>query len=63
MTLDKYTQALMDHDWYYAYADGYSDYVKGKEQRDKLEEVARKVDPEFKVWNEIAPPQFKIIKK
>jgi hypothetical protein len=63
MTLDQYKKALKAHDWYYAFADGYNDYDKGKEQRNKLHEMARDLDPDFTFWNEEAPDQFKIAKK
>lgn len=57
--LEKYKKALASHDWYYAYADGYTDFAKGREQRDKLHEMARNLDPDFTLWNEVAPDQFK----
>lgn len=63
MTLEKYKKALKAHDWYYAYADGYNDYAKGKEQRDALEAMRRDLDPDFTLWNEEAPDQFKARKK
>jgi hypothetical protein len=61
--LEKYKQALKAHDWYYAFADGYNEYDKGKEQRNKLHEMARDLDPDFNIWNEAAPDQFKVKKK
>ena len=63
MTLETYKKALKAHDWYYAYADGYTDYVNGRDQRYALHEMARKVDPDSILWNEVAPDQFKIAKK
>lgn len=59
MTLETYKKALKAHDWYYAYADGYNDYAKGKEQRDTLCNVQPHLDPDFIYWNEQAPDQFK----
>lgn len=63
MTLEQYKKTLKAHDWYYAYADGYTDYAKGKEQREKLHAMALGLDPDFVLWNEEAPDQFKIAKK
>jgi len=60
MTLEKYKKALQTHDWYYAWADGYTEYSKGKDQRDALHTMAQRHDPEFTLWNEVAPPQFQI---
>lgn len=59
MTLEQYKKALKAHDWYYAYADSYNDYGKGKEQRDALCNAQPGLDPDFTLWNEAAPDQFK----
>jgi hypothetical protein len=63
MTLEQYKKALKAHDWYYAYADSYNDYDKGKEQRNALWTAQPGHDPDFILWNESAPDQFKQIKK
>lgn len=59
MTLEQYKKALTAHDWYYAYADGYNDFDKGRQQRNELEAMRRRLDPDGSLWNEAAPDQFK----
>lgn len=59
MTLEQYKKALNAHDWYYAYADGYNDFDKGRQQRNELEAMRRRLDPDGLLWNEAAPDQFK----
>lgn len=59
MTLEQYKKKLKTHDWYYAWADGYNDFDKGRAQRNELEAMRRSLDPTGELWNEAAPDQFK----
>lgn len=63
MTLEQYKKALKTHDWYYAFADSYTDFGKGRDERNELEAMRRRLDPEGELWNEAAPDQFKFRSK
>lgn len=53
----EYRTLLQSHDWYYDYSDDHSVWTRGRNQHVKLQELARKVDPEYVVWEEFAPKQ------
>jgi hypothetical protein len=55
----KYRELLGTHDWYYNFSDDYSVWAKGKSHAAKMWDLQPEVDPEFKIWNEYAPDDFK----
>lgn len=54
-----YRRLLAGHDWYYDYSDDHSAWSAGRAQREKLRELRKQIDPDCKIWNEIAPADFK----
>ena len=59
MNEQQYRAALKAHDWYYPYADNYGAFVKGKESADRLEMMRKQLDPDYAIWNELAPADFR----
>ena len=59
ITEQKYRDALATHDWYYDYSDSYSTWAAGKSQRDAILSMAANIDPNYKIYNEYAPAEFK----
>ncbi len=53
-----YRQRLAAHDWHYEYADGMA-WRKGQSERMELQRMQARIDPDFAVWNELAPEGFK----
>lgn len=54
-----YRQMLAQHDWFYDYSDDHSAWSAGRAQREKLRELRKQIDPDSKIWDEIAPAEFK----
>lgn len=55
MSIDRYRQLLRSHDWSYDYSDDHRVWKRGQTQRDELESLAKSFDPDYKIWNSIAP--------
>jgi len=54
--LEKYIDMLKKHDWTYEYSDGYSRaYVKGQEEHYDIMNMAKKIDPDFEIYNKYDP--------
>ena len=49
---EQYLEMLRKHDWYYEYSDSNAVYEAGSRARDKILEMARKVDPDYTIYNE-----------
>ncbi len=62
-TEQKYRALLGRHDWWYAYSDDYSVWAKGQRQSQEISTLQRQVDPDFEIWNEIAPAECKVVIK
>lgn len=60
---DKYRKLLTGHDWYYNFSDDYSVWAKGKERSNSIFALQPDVDPDFAIYNEYAPDDFKRVKK
>ena len=58
--IEQYKTLLRQHDWSYDYSDHYGTWVKGKEQRAVISALARSIDPDYAIWNSIAPEGYKI---
>ena len=54
-----YRELLATHDWTYDYSDDYSVWARGKGVHEKILGLAKHIDPEFKIYNEYAPADFK----
>lgn len=61
--LENYRKLLAGHDWYYAYSDDHSVWSAGERARATLRELRKELDPDAKIWDEIAPDDFKQNKK
>jgi hypothetical protein len=55
----QYIQNLKNHDWSYNFSDDHQAYMSGSQSLGKLKEAQPMVDPNFEIWNTIAPDQFK----
>lgn len=59
---EQYIRELKLHDWYYNYSDDHRVWVKGKDQRVTIDNLQKQVDPDYFIWNEFAPEDFKVYK-
>ena len=50
-----YLEALESHDWSYTYSEDQSAYESGSKSRETLLELQKQIDPEFQIWNTVAP--------
>lgn len=60
--LEQYKNLLKTHDWTYQYSDDHRAWEKGNNAQKVLTELAKKVDPSYNIWNEIAPEMFNMRK-
>jgi len=56
--LNEYIDLLKKHDWTFNYSDDHRAYTKGNLERKVLTDMAKVIDPEYKVWNEHCPEIF-----
>lgn len=56
---DEYRKLLNEHDWTFEYSDDGRNYRKGLDQRANLLGMQKRLDPDFAIWNEICPPQYR----
>lgn len=59
-TVVDYINALQSHDWYYMYSDDNSVYMSGSKASNKIAELQRAIDPDFGIWNSIAPADCRV---
>jgi len=57
--LKSYIDNLKHHDWSYNFSDDHQAWMSGSQSLSKLKEAQPIVDPNFEIWNTIAPDQFK----
>ncbi len=57
--LEQYKAALARHDWSYEYSDHYGTWVKGREERYALRGMAQRLDPDYSIWNSLAPEEYR----
>lgn len=60
MSEQLYRQLLAQHDWYYQYADDFSVWSAGKAHLERIRELQKHIDPDYKIWNSIAPKDCQI---
>jgi|DEB0MinimDraft_6_1074348.scaffolds.fasta_scaffold124502_2 hypothetical protein len=53
--LNTYINKLQSADWYYEYSDDFGAHENGRKQMNELHELAKTVDPNFKIWNQYCP--------
>lgn len=54
-----YIAALQSHDWTYEYSDDHRVWTKGNAERATLVSMRRQLDPDWTLWNQHAPEQFR----
>lgn len=57
---ERYRHLLQDHDWTYEMSDDGHYYRKGRAERAELERLRKELDPDYKIWNEVCPPSYKV---
>ena len=58
--MQDYVERLKYHDWYYVYSDDSRVYRRGAEAEKALSALQKQLDPDYKIWNEHAPEQYKV---
>lgn len=53
-----YIEALESHDWSYTYSDDHKTWESGSKSRKTLLELQKQIDPDFQVWNTVAPEEW-----
>jgi hypothetical protein len=56
--IKNYIEALETHDWSYKYSDDHRAWESGSKSRKTLLELQEQIDPNFQVWNSIAPEDW-----
>ena len=56
--INNYIEALETHDWSYKYSDDHRAWESGSKSRKTLLELQEQIDPNFQVWNSIAPEDW-----
>lgn len=56
--INDYTRLLRAHDWFHEYSDDQDVWRRGVAQREALIKLRQQFDPEYVIWNTIAPAQF-----
>lgn len=62
MNIENYIEKLKRMDWYFNMSDDYSMYASGRRRMDELKALREELDPDYTVWNEYAPADFKLEK-
>lgn len=59
-TLDEYRARLKAHDWSYEMSDDHSVWQSGFNERSRLGLAQALLDPQYLIWNTLAPEQARI---
>lgn len=57
---ESYIAALKAHDWSHQYSDDMRQLQRGRESLVALQQAQELIDPEFSVWNEHAPEDYRV---
>ena len=57
--VQKYRTLLAKHDWHYEYSDDRTVWGNGKAEKAALETLQMLLDPDYKIWDEYAPREYK----
>lgn len=60
MNEQEYRENLARHDWTYNYSDDYGVWRKGDTMYKLLSATQKRLDPDFAIWNSIAPEDYRI---
>jgi len=61
--LEFYRRALARHDWWFQYADDYTVFKAGERNAVYIHAERCVLDPDFSVWNDHAPEEFRVAVK
>jgi hypothetical protein len=53
--MQNYRVALKCHDWEHEFSDDHSVWAKGNASLQRIKTMASYLDPDFKIWNAVAP--------
>jgi hypothetical protein len=59
MNLEQYINALKWHDWSFEFSDDHSVVQRASKVQQEINAAQPALDPEFKLWNQYAPHDFK----
>lgn len=57
--IEKYKQALAGHDWFYGYSEDYDVFCRGDRNNQLILTLRQKLDPDWTIWDQFAPQQYK----
>jgi hypothetical protein len=57
--LRDYRHLLRTHDWWYDFSDDHRVWQEGSRSRNELNKLQEVLDPDFKIWDDIAPEHFR----
>lgn len=63
LDLEEYKKLLARHDWFYQYSDDSFVYNAGCNSLQKIGILRKKLDPDYVIWNSIAPTERQVIRK
>lgn len=58
--LAAYIQALQRHDWAFEWSDNHGIWRAGRDSLEALRRDQKQVDPDFMVWNQFCPAEWRI---
>lgn len=58
--LSGYIEALKKHDWSYEMSDDHAAWIRGSNERSRLNRMQRELDADFAIWNEHAPTLYRM---
>jgi len=53
--LEHYRQLLKSHDWTFEFSESRRFFQRGREQRNVIDSMQEKLDPDYAIWNQFAP--------
>lgn len=59
-SIEVYRAALAAHDWFHGYSDDHAAYGRGRESLTRLSALQCALDPDYALWNQFAPAEFKL---
>lgn len=57
--IKNYKLALRTHDWFYDYSDDHNVWTRGFNEKTELRKLQEVLDPDYEIWDTIAPEHFK----
>lgn len=56
----EYREKLKKHDWAFEYSDDHSVWQRGRQSLGELQQMQKRLDPDCKVWNSLAPSDYQV---